>query len=171
MNNKKGVVDSLAYTVLFLIATVLAAFIIISVMEGIEAAKEAKQLIEEINESKQDSYGMNNVYYQNIFPSNQCTQPIADSFVHSSRTGSMRPTINYGDTVGFVLYDHSLGLVEGDIVIVRRDGLRSVVHRVVGLADDYFTMKGDNNFYSDGVRYSYDDIVSVVCTISRGTNI
>jgi hypothetical protein len=117
-------------------------------------------------------------YYSFVNPSYQCDDFNVSNYelsriVHD--TGSMNPYIFSGDYILHKPYNPDKELVVGDVLRVN-----GIVHRVSGVkycdslfkinksCVDYFTMKGDNNFYIDENKYYVDDIDYVVCGVVRG---
>lgn len=109
------------------------------------------------------------MYWQNVDRSAHCAgASLSDmSVIYVADTGSMRPYVNDDDLLLYVHYNASVGLSMGDSVVVQMEN-HTRFHRVTGMSRDYFTMKGDNNRAPDGQRYSYDDVLYVVCGVVRG---
>jgi signal peptidase I len=77
-----------------------------------------------------------------------------------SKTGSMKPVLDYETNGVRIKPDNVDQIQKGDIVTFRHEGLL-VVHRVIFRGEDsfgaYFITRGDNNDFDDG-RIRFEDI-------------
>ena len=136
---------------------ILILVLVISIAFGIGYTLDLRTIIEA---DSQETHPVNKVYL--------ATEVISGSAVD---TGSMLPTLGYGDTISYVSVK-SLGEVSlGDIVVVS-DGDEEVIHRVVEKGIDcfgsYIKTKGDANVSVDKQVWRDSNIRYIVVSITYG---
>ena len=62
-----------------------------------------------------------------------------------AKGNSMRPFIHGGNDILLLVPSESLS--KGDVVLARIDGKRYVIHRIIEINGDKFTLMGDGNLY------------------------
>lgn len=90
-----------------------------------------------------------------------------DHTVYLFQGVSMRPFLWPGDYVWSYPYNSSIDIVEGDVVAVNSASGSLVVHRVRSVTSSGLVLQGDNNRYPDAERYSFDQVVGVVCFVQK----
>lgn len=68
--------------------------------------------------------------------------------LYTIESGSMEPALMTGDAVLVDTNTKSENVEVGDVIVYDRDG-ESIIHRVVGVSDDSWVLKGDANIRPD----------------------
>ena len=80
-------------------------------------------------------------------------------------TKSMYPTISDFSKIILVKVDSGDDLHIGDIVLVKREGKISLLHRIVEIKDGEYITKGDNNLFRDNTHWKFEDIQGKVVVV------
>jgi len=98
-----------------------------------------------------------------VYTANNGTKLIAESD-YELRTGqaldsgSMRPTISDYSTIIIVEPRSPNDIKVGDVVSIKRDGKKNLLHRVIRIEGGKYITKGDNSNLEDKINWNYEQI-------------
>ena len=79
---------------------------------------------------------------------------------------SMTPFIRNGNTLTIKLIDKNDKIKKGTVVAVKHIEKKIIIHRIIGIKNNYFQIKGDNRKLQDG-WYPKESIIGVITEIKR----